>query len=89
MFSPDYHYSGFMIIVNCVCFGRLGNKVKLSWKLSRISKLDSGDYSLTYETPEGVVSVKSKTVVMTIPSHIASTLLRPLSVCCILEQGLN
>ncbi|CAL0320901.1 unnamed protein product [Lupinus luteus] len=58
---------------------RLGNKVKLSWKLSSISKLDDGEYSLTYETPEGVVSLKSKTVVMTIPSYVASTLLRPLS----------
>lgn len=54
--------------------------MKLSWKLLSISKLDSGDYSLTYETPEGVVSLQSKTVVMTIPSHVASPLLRPLSV---------
>ncbi|XP_019427918.1 PREDICTED: protoporphyrinogen oxidase 1, chloroplastic-like [Lupinus angustifolius] len=58
---------------------RLGNKVKLSWKLSSIIKLDDGGYSLTYETPEGVVSLKSKTVVMTVPSSVASTLLRPLS----------
>ncbi|KAL9318780.1 hypothetical protein ACSQ67_015297 [Phaseolus vulgaris] len=58
---------------------RLGNKVKLSWKLLNISKLDSGEYSLTYETPEGVVSLQCKTVVLTIPSHVASTLLRPLS----------
>jgi oxygen-dependent protoporphyrinogen oxidase len=54
--------------------------VKLSWKLLSISKLDNGEYSLTYETPEGVVSLQSKSVVMTIPSHIASPLLRPLSV---------
>ncbi|MQL41702.1 protoporphyrinogen oxidase, partial [Escherichia coli] len=58
---------------------RLGNKVKLSWKLSSVSKLDGGEYSLKYETPEGVVSLKTKTVVMTIPSYVASTLLRPLS----------
>ncbi|KAI9082492.1 hypothetical protein K1719_035361 [Acacia pycnantha] len=58
---------------------RLGDRVKLSWKLSSISKLESGEYSLTYETPEGVVSVQSKTVVLTIPSYVASTLLRPLS----------
>ncbi|GLU16652.1 hypothetical protein SLE2022_330730 [Rubroshorea leprosula] len=56
----------------------LGSKVKLSWKLSSITKLDGG-YKLTYETPEGVVSLQSKTVVMTIPSYIASDLLNPLS----------
>ncbi|KAI4349815.1 hypothetical protein L6164_010368 [Bauhinia variegata] len=58
---------------------RLGNKVKLSWKLSSVSRLDNGEYSLTYETPEGVASLLSKSVVMTIPSYVASTLLRPLS----------
>ena len=61
-------------------FGRLGDKVKVSWKLSSITKLASGEYSLTYETPEGIVTVQSKSVVMTVPSHVASSLLRPLSV---------
>lgn len=69
---------GLTMLPNAIS-ARLGNKVKLSWKLLSISKLDSGGYSLTYETPEGVVSLQSKTVVMTIPSHIANTLLRPVS----------
>ncbi|KAL2993752.1 hypothetical protein AAZX31_10G130300 [Glycine max] len=72
-------FSRLMILANCDPVNRLGNKVKLSWKLSSISKLDSGEYSLTYETPEGVVSLQCKTVVLTIPSYVASTLLRPLS----------
>ncbi|ESR57864.1 protoporphyrinogen oxidase 1 [Citrus sinensis] len=59
---------------------RLGSKVKLSWKLSGVKKLDSGEYSLTYETPEGLVSLRSRSVVMTVPSYVASSLLRPLSV---------
>ncbi|XP_065859895.1 protoporphyrinogen oxidase 1, chloroplastic [Euphorbia lathyris] len=58
---------------------RLGSNVKLSWKLLSITKLDSGEYSLTYETPEGSVSLQTKSVVLTIPSHIASSLLNPLS----------
>ncbi|KAK9202064.1 hypothetical protein WN944_017273 [Citrus x changshan-huyou] len=59
---------------------RLGSKVKLSWKLSGVKKLDNGEYSLTYETPEGLVSLRSRSVVMTVPSYVASSLLRPLSV---------
>lgn len=59
---------------------RMASTVKLSWKLSTISKLDSGGYSLTYETAEGLISVRTKTVIMTVPSHVASHLLRPLSV---------
>ncbi|KAK3022700.1 hypothetical protein RJ639_047616 [Escallonia herrerae] len=58
---------------------RLGSKVKLSWKLSSIVKLDGGGYSLAYETPDGLVSLQTKTVVMTVPSYVASGLLRPLS----------
>ncbi|CAN1762451.1 Protoporphyrinogen oxidase 1, chloroplastic [Linum perenne] len=57
----------------------LGNKVKLSWKLTSISKLESGGYSLTFETPDGLVAVQCKSVVLTVPSHIASNLLQPLS----------
>ncbi|XP_076906434.1 protoporphyrinogen oxidase 1, chloroplastic-like [Bidens hawaiensis] len=58
---------------------RLGNKVKLSWKLVSISKLKNKGYKLTYETPNGVTNVETKTVVMTVPSYVASDLLRPLS----------
>ncbi|KAK4766541.1 hypothetical protein SAY87_008183 [Trapa incisa] len=58
---------------------RLGSNVKLSWKLTSISKLDNQGYKLTYETPEGLASVQTKSVVMTIPSYTASNLFRPLS----------
>lgn len=58
----------------------LGSKVKLSWKLTSITKSDDKGYVLEYETPEGVVSVQAKSVIMTIPSYVASNILRPLSV---------
>ena len=58
----------------------LGSKVKLSWKLTSITKSDGKGYVLVYETPEGVVSVQAKSVIMTIPSYVASDILRPLSV---------
>ncbi|PON43244.1 Protoporphyrinogen oxidase [Parasponia andersonii] len=57
----------------------LGSKVKLSWKLSSISKLDNGGYNLTYETPEGLVTLQTRSVIFTVPSYVASSLLRPLS----------
>ncbi|CAI9104849.1 OLC1v1003625C1 [Oldenlandia corymbosa var. corymbosa] len=58
---------------------RLGSKVKLSWKLSSITKSEDNGYKLLYETPEGIISVQSRSVVMTLPSYVASNLLRPLS----------
>jgi hypothetical protein len=81
-----FWFDDFQVLISHVDFGRLGSNVKLSWKLASVIKLDSGGYSLTYETPEGLVSLLSKSVVFTIPSHIASTLLHPLSVCFILED---
>ncbi|KAJ4967683.1 hypothetical protein NE237_014384 [Protea cynaroides] len=58
---------------------RLGSKVKLSWKLSSIKKNDGGGYTLKYETADGMVFVQTRSIVMTVPSHVASSLLRPLS----------
>ncbi|XP_062084820.1 protoporphyrinogen oxidase 1, chloroplastic [Humulus lupulus] len=69
---------GLAMLPNAIA-SRLGSKVKLSWKLSSVSKLDNGGYSLTYETPEGLVTLQAKSVIFTVPSHVASSLLRPLS----------
>ncbi|PHU30347.1 Protoporphyrinogen oxidase, chloroplastic [Capsicum chinense] len=70
---------GLRMLPDAIC-ARLGSKVKLSWKLSSITKSEKGGYRLTYETPEGVVSLQSRSIVMTIPSYVASNILRPLSV---------
>lgn len=68
-------------VLFCISFfSRLGSKVKLSWKLTSITKADNQGYVLGYETPEGLVSVQAKSVIMTIPSYVASDILRPLSV---------
>lgn len=81
---PFYTFLFFLlrILSYCMaCYCRLGAKVKLSWKLLSISKPEDGWYMLTYETPEGLFSVLSRSVVMTVPSYVASSLLRALSVC--------
>ncbi|KAL6501426.1 hypothetical protein OROGR_026559 [Orobanche gracilis] len=69
---------GLAMLPNAISL-RLGNKVNLSWRLTTITTLDDGGYSLTYETPKGMVSLKSRCVVMTVPAYVASTILRPLS----------
>lgn len=69
---------GLRMLPDALC-ARLGSKVKLSWKLSSITKTEKGGYRLTYETPEGVVTLQSRSIVMTVPSYVASNILRPLS----------
>ncbi|KAM3271938.1 hypothetical protein ACQJBY_042254 [Aegilops geniculata] len=70
---------GLAMLPNAIA-SRLGSKVKLSWKLTSITKEDNQGYVLGYETPEGLVSVQAKSVIMTIPSYVASDILRPLSI---------
>ncbi|XP_078158608.1 flavin containing amine oxidoreductase family [Carex rostrata] len=57
----------------------LASKVKLSWKLKCIGKSENEGYVLLYETPDGPMSVWARSVVLTVPSYIASNILRPLS----------
>jgi len=59
---------------------RLGDKVKVNWKLTAIKKLTDGGYTLTYETPEGTKTVGARSLVLTVPSYVAKDILRPLSV---------
>ncbi|BBM99442.1 protoporphyrinogen/coproporphyrinogen III oxidase [Marchantia polymorpha subsp. ruderalis] len=58
---------------------KLGDKVKVNWKLESIEKSGDGEYRLTYETPQGKKVVSTKSIVLTVPSYIAKDLLAPLS----------
>lgn len=41
----------------------------MSWELVDLKKESSGEYTLTYKTPQGTTTVHAKAVVFTIPSH--------------------
>lgn len=58
---------------------KLGSSVKLNWRLESIQKVSGGGYELVYVTPEGMKSVLTKSVLLTVPSYVASNILRPLS----------
>lgn len=54
--------------------------MKTQWELVGVEKTEEGTFLLTYETPEGRKTLSTKTVVLTVPSYIASGILRPISV---------
>ncbi|KAL3700857.1 hypothetical protein R1sor_018879 [Riccia sorocarpa] len=58
---------------------KLGDKVKLNWKLESVEKVGDGEYRLNYETPEGRKAVTTKSIVLTVPSYVAKDILAPLS----------
>ncbi|GBG67268.1 hypothetical protein CBR_g88557 [Chara braunii] len=58
------------------------NKVKVNWKLKEIRRLDQNScrYQLIYDTPDGLQTISTNTVVLTVPAYVAADLIRPLSV---------
>eukprot|EP00210_Caulerpa_lentillifera_P001614 g1552.t1 len=58
---------------------RLSDKIKINWKLKRVAQDDKGLFILDYETPEGMQSIASKTVALTVPSYVAAEILQPVS----------
>jgi len=59
---------------------KAGAKPKLNWKLDKLSwDAVKQEHVLDYSTPDGAKRLRSRSVVLTAPSHVAATLLRPLS----------
>ena len=55
----------------------LGDKVKLEWKLTKVTKDNDGIYSATYDTPNGTKTVTAKAIVSTMPTHAMGNVLEP------------
>lgn len=55
---------------------KLGDKVRLQWKLTKLEKNDDL-FVATYNTPNGVQTVRAKSVVSTAPAHALSDVLEP------------
>lgn len=61
---------------------KMSDAIRTSWTLKRISKEISGEeslYRLTYDTPQGQKEIRTRTVALTVPSYVASDLLRDVS----------
>ncbi|CDF38327.1 unnamed protein product [Chondrus crispus] len=58
---------------------RLGDRVKLSWKLVSLGKESDGRYRATYETPEGTKTVIARSVAITAPANATAGILGDLA----------
>ena len=73
--NPGSYKKGLSTLPNAI-HKELGDKVQLEWKLKKVSKIADG-YLSTFDTPKGEMSVKSKTVVSTIPTHAIGSSFEP------------
>ena len=55
----------------------LGDKIKLQWKATKVEKMESGRFRVSFDTPAGPRTVNAKSVVSTIPAHSIADVLEP------------
>lgn len=55
--------------------GKLEGKIRCEWKLDSVAKNSTGLYELVYSTPDGMKTVFAKTVGLTAPAYVVSSLL--------------
>ncbi|CAI7795808.1 unnamed protein product [Closterium sp. NIES-54] len=59
---------------------KLGDRVRLGWKLTAIEKRPGGSsFLLSYDTPEGAKKLSARSLLLTVPSYVAADLLKPYS----------
>lgn len=74
--NPGSFREGLSTLPNAISKS-LGDKINLQWKATKIEKSSDGDYTVTFDTPDGVKVVKAKSVVSTVPAHSISDVLEP------------
>lgn len=78
--NPGSFKKGLSTLPNAIS-NELKDKVKLEWKLEKIEKAEGGDdnnlYVATFNTPDGKKTVKTKTIVSTLPTHALNGVLDP------------
>jgi oxygen-dependent protoporphyrinogen oxidase len=74
--NPGSFREGLATLPNAIA-AELGEIVQLQWKATKIEKSPDGGYTATFDTPNGVQTVKAKTVVSTVPAHSLADVLQP------------
>ncbi len=57
---------------------QLSDRVQVNWTLKDLSRNDAGQFVANFSTPEGMVSVTARSVVLTSPAHVTQDLVRSL-----------
>eukprot|EP01026_Neomeris_dumetosa_P082464 TRINITY_DN9424_c0_g1_i3.p1 TRINITY_DN9424_c0_g1~~TRINITY_DN9424_c0_g1_i3.p1 ORF type:complete len:335 (+),score=51.72 TRINITY_DN9424_c0_g1_i3:698-1702(+) len=59
---------------------KIDEHIRLNWTLNKVTKpSNSSDYKLTYSTPEGNVTIQASSILLTVPSYVATQILSDVS----------
>jgi oxygen-dependent protoporphyrinogen oxidase len=56
-----------------------GHEVRLQWRLDKIQPNSDGTYSATYETPHGIETITARSLLLTTPAYVSSSLLQEIA----------
>lgn len=73
--NPGSFREGLSTLPNAIA-AELKEQINLQWKVTNIVKSGDG-YEATFETPSGIQTVQTKTLVSTVPAHSLSDVLAP------------
>ena len=75
--NPGSFREGLATLPNAIA-AELGEKIRLEWKTTGIVKSDDDEYyEATFDTPDGIQTIRAKTIVSTVPAHALSDVLAP------------
>lgn len=70
--------NGLSMLPNAIA-DRLGDAVRLDWRLVDLQKTDDGKYCAVYDTPIGTQTVIAKTIALTAPARAAAAVLKDIA----------
>ena len=74
--NPGSFRNGLSTLPNAISKD-LGDKIRLEWKVTKVDKDSDGMYTVSFDTPDGQKTVRTRTVVCTAPAHALKDVFTP------------
>lgn len=74
--NPGSFRNGLSALPNAIS-KELGDKIRLEWKVTKVDKDSGGMYTVSFDTPDGQKTVRTRTVVCTAPAHALKDVFTP------------
>ena len=74
--NPGSFRNGLSTLPNAIA-KELGDKVRLEWKVTKVDKDSDGIYNVSFDTPDGQKTIRTRTLVCTAPAHALKDVFTP------------
>ena len=74
--NPGSFRNGLSTLPNAIA-KELGDKVRLEWKVTKVDKDSDGIYNVSFDTPDGQKTIRTRALVCTAPAHALKDVFTP------------